>query len=342
MEIVQIYKADFGRMEAFKSFLESMGLFYEEPVEVLYAVYDHGEIVATGGMFKNVIKMMAVHPEYRNSGIIGRMSSKLVYEGILAGQNHLFIYTKPMYIQTFEHLGFYQVCVTEHVALLESKKDGINIYIEGLQREQGVQKESGIAGAVVMNCNPFTLGHQYLIEQASGRVDWLHIFVVHEDCSVFSYAVRKRLLMEGTRHLSNVVVHHTGPYVVSQATFPAYFLGHAGRQAVVQTQLDAQLFGEKIGRALSIKRRFLGEEPCSQVTQRYNEMLSKVLIRYGIAVEIIERKRIWGEPISASRVRQLLKVEDFKTVRSLVPSSTYEFLMSPEAKTSIEKIKNTG
>ena len=40
-------------------------------------------------------------------------------------------------------------------------------------------------GAVVMNCNPLTLGHRYLIEQALKQCDYLMIFVVQEDKSFF-------------------------------------------------------------------------------------------------------------------------------------------------------------
>ncbi|EFA28598.1 ABC transporter, ATP-binding protein, partial [Haemophilus influenzae HK1212] len=38
-------------------------------------------------------------------------------------------------------------------------------------------------GSIVMNANPFTLGHRYLIEQALQQCDHLHLFIVGEDAS---------------------------------------------------------------------------------------------------------------------------------------------------------------
>ena len=43
---------------------------------------------------------------------------------------------------------------------------------------------SSINGSIVMNCNPFTLGHRYLIEYAAKNVDNLYIFVVEMTGSV--------------------------------------------------------------------------------------------------------------------------------------------------------------
>lgn len=52
-------------------------------------------------------------------------------------------------------------------------------------------------GSIVMNCNPFTLGHRYLIEYASKYVDYLYIFVVEEDKSFFPFSDRIDLIKKG-------------------------------------------------------------------------------------------------------------------------------------------------
>ena len=49
-------------------------------------------------------------------------------------------------------------------------------------------------GALVMNCNPFTLGHQYLVEYAASKVAKLYLFVVEEDKSEFPFADRIELV----------------------------------------------------------------------------------------------------------------------------------------------------
>ena len=80
-------------------------------------------------------------------------------------------------------------------------------------------KKDGISAALVMNANPFTLGHQYLAETAAAACGTLHLFVLSEDASLASFAVRKKLVKEGVAHIPNVVLHDSGPYIISSATF---------------------------------------------------------------------------------------------------------------------------
>ena len=79
-------------------------------------------------------------------------------------------------------------------------------------------------GAVLMNCNQFTLGHRYLIEQASKIVDQLYVFIVEEDKSFFPFSHRIRLVKEGTSDLKNIRVISSGKYMISLLTFPVYFI----------------------------------------------------------------------------------------------------------------------
>lgn len=53
------------------------------------------------------------------------------------------------------------------------------------------------SGAIVMNCNPFTKGHRYLIEQALKTVEYLYIFVVEEDKSYFKFQDRLKMVKGG-------------------------------------------------------------------------------------------------------------------------------------------------
>lgn len=78
-------------------------------------------------------------------------------------------------------------------------------------------------GAIVMNCNPFTKGHRYLIEYASAKVEKLILFVVQENKSLFSFAERYEMVKEGVSDLENVMVVPSGNYILSQTTFPQYF-----------------------------------------------------------------------------------------------------------------------
>ena len=84
------------------------------------------------------------------------------------------------------------------------------------------------------------------------------------------------------------------------------------------------MFG-KIAHVLGITVRYVGEEPFSQVTRLYNQILTQELPKLGIACRVIPRLEVEGEPVSASRVRSLLQQGDLKQVRELVPNSTFSF-----------------
>ena len=189
-----------------------------------------------------------------------------------------------------------------------------------------------------MNANPFTLGHQYLVEKAASENDILHLFIVSEDASLVPFSVRKKLVMEGTAHLKNIRYHDSGPYIISNATFPSYF--QKDEQAVIESHamLDLTVF-TKIAAALGINRRYVGEEPTSLVTGIYNQIMSEKLPENGIECVIVPRKENKGSVISASTVRQALKEENWPLLAELVPETTLNYFKSPDARPVIDKIQ---
>ncbi len=74
-----------------------------------------------------------------------------------------------------------------------------------------------------MNCNPFTLGHRYLIETCAEKCDMLIVFVVQEDKSYFLFEDRLSLVQEGCSDLENVCVTGSGEFILSSLTFSEYF-----------------------------------------------------------------------------------------------------------------------
>lgn len=182
-------------------------------------------------------------------------------------------------------------------------------------------------GAIVMNCNPFTLGHQYLIEYSSRQVDVLIIFVVEENKSYFKFEDRIELVKQGTAHLDNVYVVPSGKMIISTVTFPGYFLKDTPEAVGLDTSLDVSIFGEYIAKAFDIKTRFVGEEPLDIVTRNYNESMKRILPQHGIELVIIPRKEMGESVISASRVRKLLESKNFEEIKELVPETTYNFLL---------------
>ena len=181
-----------------------------------------------------------------------------------------------------------------------------------------------LRGVVVMNCNPFTLGHRYLIEQAAKQVERLFVMVVREDCSLFAYAERKAMVEQGVAHLENVTVIDGSEYAISQATFPTYFLKRLDDAADTQMLLDLDLFRRHIAPALGATVRFVGTEPTDQLTRRYNQLMHEVLAD----VREIVRLEKEGNAVSASRVRKAMEQGDMSTIRQLVPPTTLPYIIA--------------
>ena len=179
-------------------------------------------------------------------------------------------------------------------------------------------------GVVVMNCNPFTLGHRYLIEQAAKQVERLYVMVVREDCSLFAYTERKAMVEQGVADIENVSVIDGSDYAISRATFPTYFLKRLDDAADTQMLLDLDLFRRHISPALGATVRFVGTEPTDQLTRRYNQLMHEAL------KDVRETYRLEkdGYAVSASRVRKAMEEGDMNTIRQLVPPTTLPYIIA--------------
>lgn len=179
-------------------------------------------------------------------------------------------------------------------------------------------------GVVVMNCNPFTLGHRYLIEQAAKQVERLYVMVVREDCSLFAYTERKAMVERGVADIENVSVIDGSDYAISRATFPTYFLKRLDDAADTQMLLDLDLFRRHIAPALGATVRFVGTEPTDQLTRRYNQLMHEAL------KDVRETARLEkdGYAVSASRVRKAMEEGDMNTIRQLVPPTTLPYIIA--------------
>ncbi len=180
-------------------------------------------------------------------------------------------------------------------------------------------------GSIVMNCNPFTLGHQYLVEYAAAQVDYLYVFVVEEDKSYFKFEDRIELVKSGTSHLKNVKVLPSGQFIISALTFSEYFDKANLEGTTIDTSLDVETFGRQIAPCLDISVRFVGEEPLDPITAQYNQSMKEILPKYGVELREIPRKCLGGV-ISASRVRKCLEENNWDEIKRLVPETTYLFL----------------
>lgn len=201
-------------------------------------------------------------------------------------------------------------------------------YLDHLKSIKEENNINGKVGSIVMNCNPFTLGHRYLIEQAVSQVDHLYIFVVEEDKSVFSFKDRMDLVKKGTADLGDkITVLPSGKRIISLLTFPEYFSKDDKQEDIIDPSNDVRLFGKYICPALGINKRFVGEEPFDLVTRQYNDTMRRELPLLNIDFQEIPRKSIEGnDVISATKVRKALKANDFETLKKYVPQTTLNYL----------------
>lgn len=213
-----------------------------------------------------------------------------------------------------------------HGELIQKEENFIRLlYLQRYFSDRNFQQYRKI-GSIVMNCNPFTYGHRYLIEQALGFVDFLIIFVVEEDKSSFSFIERISMVREGVADLGNIMVVPSGPFILSQMSFPEYFIKETSEDLIRHTEQDITTFAEKIAPQLGIQYRFVGEEPEDEVTNQYNVAMKKILPKYGIELVEIPRKALNANPISASSVRKCIEEGNTDQLTELIPVSTKRFL----------------
>ena len=303
------------------SFLHQAGLTADESVEQTVLIWDGNELIATGSRQGNLLKCIAVDPARQGEGLLASVLTALRQEAFKAGCRHLFVYTKPINAPLFTPLFFYPIAQTADVLLMEDRQNGVRDFIAKLPKVPTAN-----AGAAVMNCNPFTLGHQYLIETAARECDHLYIFILSEENGTFTAADRLEMAKQGTAHIPNVTVLPTGPYLISGATFPTYFLKNREQATTIHCQLDIEIFARYFVPAFGIKQRFVGNEPLSTMTNQYNQTLLKMLPPRGVSVCEIARITVDGTPISASAVRVAYEQKDWQALADLVPVTTLNYL----------------
>lgn len=359
MEIQTLNPTTPRQRQRIEAFLKRNGLRFDDMHYYAAITDDDGEMIAGGGLKGNVIKCVAVDDAHKGEAIANTLISHLIAHANEEGHSNVMLFTKPKNRQLFESLSFRLLAEAPEAVLMETGIGGINNTVEQLEKikEEGeVCKENNqeckkeektnlnittpqylnpstpqplitttpLRGVVVMNCNPFTLGHRYLIEQAAKQVERLFVMVVREDCSLFSYAERKAMVEQGVAHLKNVTVIDGSEYAISQATFPTYFLKRLDDAADTQMLLDLDLFRRHIAPALGATVRFVGTEPTDRLTRRYNQLMHEVLAD----VREIVRLEKEGNAVSASRVRKAMEQGDMSTIRQLVPPTTLPYIIA--------------
>ena len=317
------------RREAVDLFLHQHQLSLEADCERVIVAEDQRRIVGCGAIAGCVLKCIAVDPSLQGEGLSLKLLTELMTLAYELGRSELFLFTKPDNAALFSSAGFWPIArAGDQAVLMENSRERLARYCRQLTmyRQPGEK-----IGAIVMNANPFTLGHRWLVEQAARQCDWLHLFVVKEDASFFSYQDRVALIEQGIAGIANVTLHPGSAYLISRATFPGYFFKDKGVVDDCHCQIDLQLFREHLAPALQITHRFVGSEPLCSLTRNYNLRMKELLEAPGEtpAIQVVELERVEkdGAPISASRVRKLYKERQWSAIAPLVPPGTLSFLM---------------
>ena len=359
MNILELHPTIPRQRRQIETFLQANGLRYDD-VDYYAALVDESsdEMIAGGGLKGCVIKCVAVADGHKGEAVANVIVSHLLAKANEDGYQCVKLYTKPHNRQLFESLSFRLIAEAPNAILMETGVGGIERWSYELRvknDELGVKNdELGVTndelgvrndelqiksvrkpiGAIVMNANPFTLGHRFLVEQSSELVERLYVVVVREDCSMFSYSERKAMVIQGVRDIGNVVVVDGSDYAVSAATFPTYFLKQISDATDTQITLDLDIYRRRIAPALGATVRFFGSEPTDPLTRRYNELMHQQLGEDH--VHEIQRKQQDGSPISASRVRKAMLEGRLWDAIQMVPPTTIPYIIGHLASMALQ------
>lgn len=350
MNILELHPTIPRQRRQIEMFLHTNGLRYDD-VDYYAAIVDESsdEMIAGGGLKGSVIKCVAVADGHKGEAVANVIVSHLIAKANAEGCQCVKLYTKPNNRQLFESLSFRLIAESPNAILMETGVGGIEKYSEelrvkseelGVKSEELKNDESVVSnarkpiGVIVMNANPFTLGHRFLVEQSSELVERLYVVVVREDCSMFSYNERKAMVSQGVRDIGNVVVVDGSDYAVSAATFPTYFLKQLSDATDTQIILDLDLYRRRIAPALGATIRFFGSEPTDSLTRRYNELMHQQLGEEH--VHEIQRKQQEGSAISASRVRKAMMEGCLWDAIQLVPPTTIPYIIGHLASMALQ------
>lgn len=331
----KVLRTSFDKIK-YSKLLEKFEITYTD-AEFSIGIFDGDNLIGAISLDNNCIKQICIEEAYQGEGIAASLVSEVISYANSKNVFELFVFTKPIYECLFNSMGFKTIIKNDTTVFLENKEFGIESYCNGL-KEHFVDKER--IGSLVMNLNPITNGHMYLIESATACCDHVHLFLVKEDKSSFPYEVRLRLLKECVKHIDNLTIHSGSEYIISSTTFPTYFLKNREDIDTSYPLIDANIFASYIAKSLNINVRFVGDEPYSKTTKTYNEVLKQVLPNFNIEVVELDRISFLDEIISASKVRELIRNNNLECVKDFVPDAVYAFLESSDASEIINNIRN--
>ena len=140
-------------------YLEKHGLRYEPDIDAAFGLFDEDDVlVGCGCAAGDLLKCFAVDESLRGQNALGTLVSALVGNRYARGLSDLFVITRAKNEELFHVCGFYTLAGADGIVMLENRANGPEEYTAQICRQPAPE---GSRGAIVMNCNPFTLGHRY-------------------------------------------------------------------------------------------------------------------------------------------------------------------------------------
>ncbi len=196
-----------------------------------------------------------------------------------------------------------------------------------------------VDACIVMNANPLTVGHRYLVELASRRSSGLLVLVIqgspesggkgnHENTGIkFPFQVRLEMARTCLSEIPGVVVLPSGPYIISRDDYPKHFLSDEMGPASAHAVLDSMVFCHVLN-SLGIDKAFAGDEPRDELSEIHLNALRIECRDRGIALKVAERKRLGERYISSALARQAMADKDMEMLRAIVPKSVIDLALS--------------
>lgn len=327
---------DAEQVESQRRLLDSAGIHLDPLIDWSLALYDGDKMLATASCFRYTLRSIAVDNEHQGLGMMARLITAVEKEATRRSLDRLLLISQPEDKHLFSAVGFTSLAESRRgVAIMENSSQHFPDFLKKLKADLSEITLNETAtprrAAIVMNANPFSLGHRFLVETALRECDQLLLLVLSDDPQYgFGFEHRFEMVKRGCADLPRVLVAASGPYAVSTASFPSYFypptaVDENSQLLNDEAELDAALF-VCIANYLNISKRFVGSEPGSDITNFYNQVLSRELVCSGLQLQIIDRLSINGKAVSASSVRNFLDAGDYNAAKKLVPATTWNYL----------------
>ncbi|MBZ7986895.1 GNAT family N-acetyltransferase [Campylobacter canadensis] len=302
-------------------FIKANSLEFSDEIDLAFVVFYKDKIIACICKFKLMIKYVIIDKEHQKENIFSLLLNTMITYAKEQNINTLRLCTCKHNAIKFQNFSFRLLCTSKELCLLEYGYSLFDEFINNIRAKLDTNKSYT---SIVMNANPFTLGHKYLIDCALKHNENLILFIVSEDKSFFTFKERFMIVKENLKKYKNILIFPSGDYIISNATFSTYFLKQDINLA--KSYLDAKIFSSLIAPCLNIKSRFVGSEPNCKVTNAYNMALKECFKEDNLDLFELSRISINNKIISASLIRKYIAENNFNEIKKYLSDTSLKLI----------------